>query len=73
MLKAKNNSLNLINLCKLGHCQADGLYRVPNPNWGLGTRPFRYPHDLGHGGYVQKFLRKGNGIEGVPAVQGVRT
>ena len=56
MLKAKNNSLNLINLCILGHCQADGLYRVPNPNWGLGTRPFRYPHDLGHGGYVQKFL-----------------
>ena len=72
MLKTKNNSLNLINLCKLGHRQTDRLYRLSNSRRRLCARSVRHPHDQCHGRSSQVRLREGDVVEGLPAVQSVR-
>ena len=72
MLKPKNNSLNLINLCKLGHRQTDRLYRLSNSRRRLCARSVRHPHDQCHGRSAQVRLRERDVGEGVPAVQGLR-
>ena len=72
MLKTKNNSLNLINLCKLGHREAHRLHRLPNSRRRLCARSVRHPHDQCHGRSAQVRLREGDVVEGLPAVQSVR-
>ena len=71
MLKTKNNSLNLINLCKLGHREAHRLHRLPNSRRRLCARSVRHPHDQCHGRSAQVRLRERDVGEGVPAVQGL--
>ena len=73
MLKAKNNSLNLINLCKLGHREAHRLHRLPNSRRRLCARSVRHPHDQCHGRSAQVRLRERDVGEGVPAVQGLQS
>ena len=66
MLKAKNNSLNLINLCELGHRQTHWLHRLPDSRWRLCARSVRHPHDQCHGRSAQVRLRERDVGEGLP-------
>ena len=73
MLKAKNNSLNLINLCELGHREAHRLHRLPDSRWRLCARSVRHPHDQCHGRSAQVRLRERDVGEGLPTIQGLRS
>ena len=73
MLKAKNNSLNLINLYEIGHRQTHGLHRLPDSRRRLCARSVRHPHDQCHGRSAQVRLRERDVGEGVPAIQGLQS